>query len=358
MGRCASWHRFPGIDRTGALVAPGHEMAARRDPLGRQVRCLCHDGCMGPFRFLAEAVEVADGRRLAETARRAESLGYAGLVFTDHLLDQLAPIPAMATVAAATERLRVGTFVLNNDLRHPAVLAQDLATVDVLSGGRLDIGIGAGWNEPEYQAIGVPFEPVGTRVARLTEAVAVLKGAFGGEPFTLRGEHYAVHGLEGRPVPVQRPNPPFLIGGGGRRILSLAGREADVVGLAPRILPSGRSDPRSLTVAATAEKIAWVREAAGKRFDSLELNVYPSVSRIIVTDHARREAASLAGKLRARTGIDISEDELLESPHIFIASVDGFVAKFRELRERLGISSFMVGNVDELVPVVERLAGT
>ena len=313
---------------------------------------------MRPFRFLAEAVEVSDGRRLAETARRGESMGYAGLVFSDHLLDQLAPIPAMATVAASTDRLRVGTFVLNNDLRYPAVLAQDLATVDVLSGGRLDVGIGAGWNEPEYRAIGMPFEPVGTRVERLAEAVTVLKGAFAGEPFTYRGEHYAVEGLEGRPVPVQRPHPPFLIGGGGRRILALAGREADVIGLAPRILPSRRSDPRSLTLEATAEKIGWVREAAGERFDSLEMNVYPSVSRIIVTDHARREATALAGKLRARTGIDITADELLESPHIFIASVDGFMAKFRELRERLGITSFMVGGIDELAPVVERLAGT
>jgi len=313
---------------------------------------------MGPFRFLAEAVEVADGRRLAEAGHRAESMGYAGLVFTDHLLDQLAPIPAMATVAAATERLRVGTFVLNNDLRHPAVLAQDLATVDVLSGGRLDVGIGAGWNEPEYRAIGLPFEPVGTRVGRLAEAVAVLKGAFAGQPFSYRGEHYTIDAFEGRPVPVQRPHPPFLIGGGGRRILALAGREADVVGLAPRILPSGRSDPRSITVEATAEKIGWVREAAGERFAALEINVYPSVSRIIVTDHARREAAALAGKLRARTGIDITEDELLESPHIFIASVDGFVAKFRELRERLGITSFMVGRIDELAPVVGRLAGS
>ena len=313
---------------------------------------------MRPFRFLAEAVEVVEGRRLADTARRAESMGYAGLVFTDHLLDQLAPIPAMATAAAATTRLRVGTFVLNNDLRHPAVLAQDLATLDVLSGGRLDIGIGAGWNEPEYRAIGLSFESIGTRVGRLAESVAVLKGAFAGEPFTYRGQHYAIEALDGRPVPVQRPHPPLLIGGGGRRILTLAGREADVIGLAPRILPSGRSDPRSLTVEATAEKIGWVREAAGDRFESLELNAYPSVSRIIVTDHARREAGVLADRLRARTGVGITVDELLDSPHVFIASIEGFVAKFRELRERLGITSFMVGGVDELAPVVERLAGS
>src|SRR5512135_2566980 len=174
----APWYR-PCALAFHVADAPSGD-SGRAVALGRSG--LCHDAGMRPFRFLAEAVEVADGRQLAESARRAEAMGFDGLVFSDHLLDQLAPIPAMATVAAATERLRVGTFVLNNDLRHPAVLAQDLATVDVLSGGRLDVGIGAGWNEPEYRAIGIPFEPVGIRVGRLAEAIALLKGAFAGEP--------------------------------------------------------------------------------------------------------------------------------------------------------------------------------
>lgn len=313
---------------------------------------------MRPFRFLVEAVAVADGRRLAEQARRAESVGFDVLVFTDHLVDQLAPIPAMATAAAATERLRVGTFVLNNDLHHPAVLAQELASIDVLSGGRLEIGIGAGWNRAEYEAIGLPFEPVGRRVARLAEAISVLKGAFGEGPFSFAGEHYRISGLDGRPRPIQRPHPPILIGGGGRRILTLAGREADIVGLSPRILPNGQADPRSLTLEAAAEKIGWVREAAGDRFAALELNVYPSKSPIIVTDRPRAECRRLAEHLRGRTGIEISEDELLASPHIFIGSIDGLVEKFRSLRERLGISSIMLGAVDELTPVVERLAGS
>ncbi|HET7026271.1 MAG TPA: LLM class flavin-dependent oxidoreductase, partial [Candidatus Limnocylindrales bacterium] len=134
---------------------------------------------MKPFRFLAGAIEVVDGPTLAARARRAESIGIDVLVLTDHLIDQLAPIPAMAAIAAATERLRIGTFVLNNDLRHPAVLAQDLATLDVLSGGRLDVAIGAGWNAPEYQAIGIAFDPTRTRQARLAEGIEVLKGCFG-----------------------------------------------------------------------------------------------------------------------------------------------------------------------------------
>lgn len=313
---------------------------------------------MRPFRFLAEAVEIVDGKTLAENARRAESIGYSVLVITDHLLDQLAPIPAMAAIAAATERLRIGTFVFNNDLRHPAVLAQDLATLDVLSGGRLEIGIGAGWNRPEYAAIGLPFEPIGTRVGRLEESIAVLKGLFGDGPFSLRGEHYTITEMDGQPKPTQKPHPPFLVGGGGRRTLTLAGREAQMVSLAPRLGPDGRPDPTSITIAATEEKIGWVREAAGDRFGDLELNIYPSVSPVIVTDHARAEASKLRDGLRARTGITVTEDELLESPHIFIGSIDGLVEKLRGLREQLGVSSIMVGDIDQLAPVVERLAGT
>ena len=180
------------------------------------------------FRFLAAAGDVVDGKTLAEYARRAEGMGFSLLVIPDHLLDVLSPIPAMATIAAATETLRVGTFVFNNDLRHPAVLAQDLASLDVLSDGRLEIGIGAGWNRPEYEAIGLPFEPVGIRVGRLVESVAVLKGLFGGRAVHLqRASTTRSRTMDGRPKPVQRPHPPFLIGGGGRRLLELAGREAE-----------------------------------------------------------------------------------------------------------------------------------
>jgi probable F420-dependent oxidoreductase len=312
-----------------------------------------------PFRFLAGATSIVDGRTLGERARRAESIGYDALVIPDHLLEQAAPIPVMATIAAATERLRVGTFVFNNDLRHPAVLAQDLATIDVLSGGRLIVGIGAGWNRPEYDALGLAFDPVPVRVDRLTEAMSVLKGFFGDGPFTQEGEHYRITGLDGQPKPVQRPHPPFLIGGGGRRLLTLAAREAQIVGLAPRIgSGTGRGDPRSITIAATEEKLGWVRAAAGARFDDLELNIYPSMSPISVTDHARPEAEALADRIRARSGQVLTADELLQSPHVFIGSIPGLAAKLVELRERFGISNVMLGELGELDGIVERLAGT
>jgi probable F420-dependent oxidoreductase len=278
-------------------------------------------------------------------------------VLPDHLVAQPAPVPYLAAVAALTERIRISAFVHNNDLRHPAVLAQELATLDVLSEGRLDVAIGAGWNDAEYAAIGLPFDPVRVRQARLAESVAVIKGCFGAGPFSFAGEHYTITDYDGQPKPVQRPHPPFFIGGGGRSTLELAAREAQTVGLAPRIR-AGVVDPRSLTWAATEEKIGWVRDAAGDRFESLVLNVYPSFWPITVTDDLEGEAAKVAAALIERSGTGLTVAEVVESPHIFIGSHDRFAEKFTALRDRLGISSFLVGELDDLGPVVKRLAGT
>jgi probable F420-dependent oxidoreductase len=312
---------------------------------------------MRPFTFLVDDVTATNATELGERARRAEALGATTFVIPDHLVPMMAPIPYLATVSAATERIRISAFVHNNDLRHPVILAKDLATLDILSGGRLDVGIGAGWNKPEYDAIGLPFDPVRVRVSRLTEAVAVLKGCFGEEAFSFAGEHYTITDYDGQPKPIQRPHPPIFIGGGGRRILTLAGREANIVGLAPRILSEQRSDPRSVTWAATEEKLTWIREAAGDRFDGLTFNVYPSGWPITVTDDLRGEARKVIDRMKERTGIELTVDEIIASPHIFIGSIERFVEKFEELRERLGISSFMVGSLDELGPVVEGLSG-
>jgi probable F420-dependent oxidoreductase len=238
------------------------------------------------------------------------------------------------------------------------VLAQDLASIDVLSGGRLDVAIGGGWNRAEYEAIGLAFDPTPVRQARLTEAVAVLKGCFADGPFSFSGEHYTITDYDAHPKPVQRPHPPILIGGGGRRTLSLAAREANIVGLAPRILPVGAPDPYSLTFEGTREKISWVREAAGDRFDSLELNVYPSTVPPAVTDEPMRALRDAAEALAERSGVPVTAEQLFDAPHVFVNSIDGFVEKFRRLRDELGISSIMVGELGDLDPVVERLAGT
>ncbi|MGH8862962.1 MAG: TIGR03621 family F420-dependent LLM class oxidoreductase [Jatrophihabitantaceae bacterium] len=313
---------------------------------------------MRPFHFLADIHEIVSGAELAARARRAEQMGYHAVVIPDHLVGQLSPVVAMSSVAAATSALRISAFVMNNDLRHPAVLAQDLASIDVLSGGRVDIAIGAGWNKPEYDAIGMAFDPTPIRQARLAESVTVLKGLFAGSSFSFAGEHYTITDYAAEPVPVQRPHPPFFIGGGGRRTLTLAGREADIVGLAPRVLANARIDAASLTLAATREKVGWVRDAAGDRFPSLELNIYPSTWPVTVTDDVRGEARRVIDHLRSRTGVELTEDEVIDSPHLFIGSVDRLVEKFLQLREELGISSVMLGEIDELTPVLERLSGS
>ena len=310
------------------------------------------------FRFLADAREIATVDELRETVRRAEAIGIDTLVLPDHLIPQLAPIPAMAAIAALSDRLRISAFVLNNDLRHPAVLAQELASLDVLSGGRLDVAIGGGWNRPEFEAIGIDFDPTPVRQARLAESIAVLKGCFAEGPFSFRGEHYTITDYDAHPKPVQRPHPPLLIGGGGRRTLELAAREADIVGVAPRIFPGGIPDPSSISFEATREKIGWVRATAGPRFEQLTLNVYPSMVAVTVTDRPLDEARQAAARLEERTGVAVDAEELLESPHIFIGTEEDFVAKFRRLRDELGISSIMVGTLGELDGVVERLAGT
>ena len=310
-----------------------------------------------PFRFSVGGGEPVSAKALAQKARRAEALGYSTFVLSDHLLNAHAPIPALAAIAATTERLRIGMFVLNNDLRHPAVLAQELASLDVLSEGRLEIGIGAGWNEPEYRASGIPFEAVPTRVSRLEEAIAVLKGLFGDEKYSFQGTHYTITDMNGRPKPVQKPHPPILIGGGGKRLLRLAGREAQIVGFAPRIgAKSGGFE--SCTFEATREKVRWVKEAAGPRFDDIELNTYPSFRPAAVTDEPRKAAEELLARLNERQPSGLTVDQLLDSPHVFIGTVDQLVEKFTRLRNELGISNVMVGSgMDDFAPVVERLAG-
>jgi probable F420-dependent oxidoreductase len=311
-----------------------------------------------PFRFLAGATEPVSAREFAERVRRAEAYGFDTLVFPDHLVEQLAPVPAMAMVATLSDRLRVAPFVLNNDLRHPAVLGHDLATLDLLSDGRLDVAIGAGWNRPEYEAIGISYDRPATRIDRLEEGIAVLKGYFGDAPFSFAGEHYTISELDGHPKPVQRPHPPFMIGGGGRRVLELAAREAQIVGLAPRAGREGRGDSASITWEATVEKVGWVRQAAGDRFTELELNVYPSRVEPRITDDARAALRVAADEIGARLGERPDEADLRDSPHIWIGSLEELTAKALRLRAELGVSSLMLGEVDELAPLVERLSGT
>ena len=313
---------------------------------------------MRPFRFLASINDNSRFNELTSVARKAEAVGCSTFVLPDHLVGY-APLPPLTLVAAATERLRIGTFVLNANLRHPAVLAQELATLDALSGGRLEIGLGAGWNKAEQDAIAVPFEPAGVRVKRLAETIAILKGCFADGPFSFSGEHYTITDHDGAPEPVQRPHPPILLGAGGKRLLTLAAREAQIIGLGTRSTPEDppRLDARSMTAAATEEKIGWIRGAAGDRFDDLELNTLPIGGPAVVTTTPRAEARRRADQIRERTGVELSIEEILDSPHVFIGTVKDLTRKCVELRERFGISSFLILDLDTLAPVVEELAG-
>jgi probable F420-dependent oxidoreductase len=311
-----------------------------------------------PFQFMVGARDVVDARTIAERARWAESIGITHVAVHDHLSSQLAPMTVLTAVAAATDRLRLCPLVFNNDLRHPAVLAQELASLDVVSGGRVEVGIGAGWNEPEYRATGIRFDPPGTRIERMIEAIAILRGLFADGPFRFAGRHYTITDMEGQPKPVQRPHPPFLIGGTRERVLRLAAREADIVGLDLHQRGDAILDAFE---ARTDVRIGWIREEAGERIDQLDLNVLRAVGDITVTDQPLKVAAEVARQLNASTGMPITPHDVLESPFSLIGSVPDLVDKLVRTRQRWGINSFLIGWFDEptlrdLAPVVERLA--
>jgi probable F420-dependent oxidoreductase len=305
-----------------------------------------------PFRFGVTAPTPSAGTDWAERARRVEQLGYSILVVPDHFRDHLAPVPALTAAALATTRLRVGSLVFSNDFRHPAVLAKDAATVDVLSGGRFELGLGAGWLRAEYDQAGIPFDAPGTRVERLEEAVTILKGLLAGERVTFAGRHYAIADLEGRPTPVQRPHPPIAIGGGGRRTLTLAAREASIVGLVPRARRDGSGlDLSDLSDAATRQKLEWVRSAAGDRFDSLEIN---ALIQAVVVAEQRTAADQLASRFK------VARDIVLETPYVLLGTIEEMCGTLRQRRERYGISYLTVfeRDMEAFAPVVARLAGT
>jgi probable F420-dependent oxidoreductase len=313
---------------------------------------------MKPFRFAAGIRSTSTRAEFVEGVREVEGLGYSSLMLSDHLVDQFGPISALSVAAAVTTTVRLGTFVFNNDLRHPAVLAQELATLDRLSGGRLDIGIGAGWNKPEYDGAGIPYDPGTVRIDRLAESIAILKGLFADGPINFEGRFYRVKGFEDLPRPIQRPHPPFLVGGGSPKLLRFAAQNVDIVGIAPRVLPDGKADVMGCTLAGSVMKLAIVKQAAGPRFDQLEINTYPSLS-AKVTDQARPAARAVADRIRQRYGIDLSEEEVLQSPHVFIGSVGSLIEKFQMLREQLCTNHIFVGeDFRDFAPVVERLSGS
>jgi len=305
------------------------------------------------FRFGVTVPAVAAGPAWAERARRVEQLGYSILQMPDHFREQLAPVPALTAAALATTRLRVGSLVFSNDFRHPVVLAKEAATLDVLSGGRFELGLGSGWLREEYDQAGILFDAPGTRIERMAEAVTLVKGLLTGEPVHFIGRHYTIAGLRGTPTPIQRPHPPLVIGGGGQRLLSLAAREASIVSLVPRARRDGGGlDRGDFGEAAFRQKIEWVRAAAGDRLAALELHTL--IQAVVVTDRRAIAAEQLATRFK------IGPELVLESPYVLCGTVEEICETLRQRRQTHGISYVTVfdRDLEVFAPVVERLAAT
>jgi probable F420-dependent oxidoreductase len=313
-----------------------------------------------PFRFAVINETVLPAADWLAHARRVEELGYSTFLIRDHFVpdffgDQLAPFSALTAAAMVTTRLRVGTMVLDNDYRHPVMLAKEAATLDMLSGGRLELGIGAGWLRSEYEQAGMPFERAGTRIDRLEEALTILKGLFSGEPLHHRGAHYTIDGLRGVPLPAQTPQLPILIGGGKRRVLTLAGREANIVGILTSSVASGTLDDgvEERFPAAIDEKIGWIRDGAGDRFPQIELSLIPSV---VITDKRRERAAEIISE-RGWNGVGV--DDLLSMPSFLIGTCEQIIEDLLRLRDRFGFTYYVVSDSiqEQFAPVVAELAG-
>jgi probable F420-dependent oxidoreductase len=306
-----------------------------------------------PFRFGVQISGAPDRRSFIDAVRQAEDLGYHVVSVADHLDDQFATTPALMAAADATSTIRLASVVYAVDYHHPVVLAKEAATLDLLSDGRLELGLGAGWMTTDYEQAGIVLDRPGVRIARLGEAITVVKGLFADGPFTFAGEHFQVTGLDGRPKPVQTPHPPIFVGGGGRKVLELAARQADIIGLNIR-LDAGRIDAHAgptATVAATDEKVAWIHAAAGDRFEQLELQV--RIHLFSITDDVRALAEAVGPSL------GLTPDEAMVSPHALAGTEDEVVQACIDRRERFGISYVTVGAeaLETFAPVVARLTG-
>ena len=304
-----------------------------------------------PFRFGVQLADAASRGEWVATARKAEAMGYSTLFVPDHLDEQLAPLVAAAVAAEATEDIRIGTLVLANDFRHPAVLAKEAATLDLLSDGRLELGLGTGWMRSDYEAAGLVREPARDQVDRFAETVVIVKGLLSQPRFSFTGRWYTVRDMPGYPPAVQKPHPPILIGGGGPRMLSIAAREANIVGINP-VLTSGVLERHAtLDAARVREKVDLVVKAAGNRADEIELNVL--VSFAVVTNERQATAEALGH------AFGVSAQQALGASFMVIGTVDQIVEDLQRRREELGISYVVFGDGwQDVAPVVDRLAGT
>jgi probable F420-dependent oxidoreductase len=319
-----------------------------------------------PFRFGVQSYHAETGSQWRDRARRAEDLGFYALTLADHFLgpgpalestnhplQTLAAVPAMAVAAECTSTLRVGCRVFCMDYRHPVILAKEAATIDLLSEGRLDFGIGAGWLQAEYEAVGMTFDAASVRITRLEEAVKFIKQIWSGEPLEFEGDFFSASGFSGSPVPLQKPHPRIMIGGGGRRVLSLAAREADIVSLNfnNRSGVLGRDGVQTGTPAKTAEKVGWVEKAAGDRMKDVTLEIGAYFT--FVTDDPMPIASGMGGIF------GLTPEEMMAHPHALMGTADAICDELERRREEFGLSYFTIGDdqMEAFAPVVARLAG-
>jgi probable F420-dependent oxidoreductase len=308
---------------------------------------------MKPFRFAVQTSQAPDAAAWRDRARQIEALGYSTLYVPDHFTDQWGPIVALTVAAEATTTLNVGALVFDNDYRHPVVLAKEVATLALMSGGRVEFGLGAGWMRTDYEQSGIPYDEPPVRIDRLEEALQVYGQLWEGKA-SYAGDHYKVTGATAGPAPLATGRPKLVIGGGGKRVLSLAARHADIVGVNPS-LRSGAVDAATAQSAVAElyeQRIGWIRDAAGDRFDDLELQV---LTFIVAVGGDRDEVAKAIAP-----GFGVSEEQARDVPIALVGSVEEICDQLVERREKLGLSYWVVHDpeMEAFAAVVDRLAGT
>lgn len=305
-----------------------------------------------PFRFAITSSGAASGDEWRANARRIEELGYDTLLVTDHLTPQLAPVPAMAAALEATTRLRVGSYVFSNDYRNPLMLAKEIATLDVLSGGRVELGLGAGWHVRDYEMLGIPYDPPATRVSRLMESVRLMDRLFAEDAVDASGRFYTVRGARLLPKPVQRPRPPLMIGAGGPRMLRFAARHADIIALNPQFTADGQPVVADLTRGSVERKLEGLRRETGARLAQVELNIF--IVDAGVTDAPRSLFDAVATRMKGAAA------QFVDSPFFLYGSAADLARQLLERRERFGISyiGLPAKAIEPFAAVVKELRGT
>lgn len=307
-----------------------------------------------PFRFGVQLSTAASGKEWREKARRVEELGYSTLFIPDHFGDQWAPTVAMTIAAEATERINVGALVYDNDYRHPVLLAKEMATLDLATEGRVEFGIGAGWMKSDYDEAGIAYDEPKVRIDRMVEGLEIMKQLWRDGTATFEGQHYRITNAQGLPRPHSQPHPKIVIGGGGKRVLSIAAREADIIGVNPNLRAGyvGPEVAQSATGDKYRERLQWIRDAAGDRFDDLELQCLTFM--VSITDDSQSMYESIAPMF------GLAPDEAREVPIALAGTVDEIVEVLQQRREEYGFSYVVVHEpeMEEFGAVVERLAGS